>query len=221
MSGFTRGRDIVLGYSPYRNKKSLFGGILRFDSFFIGIQYLSFAIAGNAYMAVGRNLAYKKSLFIDNKGFQSHYKIASGDDDLFINQVAGRKNIAVQYDPDAHMITEPVKTFAQFIRQKKRHLATGKFYKISNKILLGLNISSNFVFYTLFVLLLFISNQYVYLTALLVLRVVSQMIIIKKSMHKLNEKDLLLISPLYEVLLLLFNILISVSNIFTRQHKWK
>lgn len=221
MSGFTRGKEVVLGYSPHRSKKSLLGSVIRFDTFYIGLQYLSFALSGNAYMAVGRNLAYKKSLFFRNKGFQSHYKVASGDDDLFINQAATKENVAIQYDPDSHMLTEPVQSISQLIKQKKRHLGTGKYYKSSNKLLLGLNISSMFVFYSLFILLLFISGQYLFVTGLFALRFVSQMIIIKKSMQKLNEKDLLLISPLYEVLLLLFNVLISISNIFIRQQKWK
>ena len=39
-------------------------------------------------MGVGRNLAYKKSLFFKNKGFASHINITSGDDDLFIQEVA-------------------------------------------------------------------------------------------------------------------------------------
>ena len=188
MSGFTRGKEIVLGYSPCRNNSSPLGSVLGFDTFYIGMQYLSFALAGNAYMAVGRNLAYKKSLFFKNKGFQSHYKIASGDDDLFINQVANKNNVAIQYDPDSHMLTEPVKSISQLIKQKKRHLATGKYYKTSNKFLLGLNISSMFVFYSLFALLLLLSNQYMFVCGLFALRFVSQMLIIKKIKAEVKRK---------------------------------
>jgi hypothetical protein len=36
---------------------------------FIAMQYMGFAIKGKPYMGVGRNLAYKKSLFFKNKGF--------------------------------------------------------------------------------------------------------------------------------------------------------
>ena len=56
-------------------------------TFFIAVQFLGNALKGNTYMGVGRNLAYRKHLFFDNKGFGSHNHIRSGDDDLFINEV--------------------------------------------------------------------------------------------------------------------------------------
>ena len=55
--------EIILGYGSYEKKKGLLNKIIRFDAFNLAQQYLSFALAGQTYMGVGRNLAYKKSLF--------------------------------------------------------------------------------------------------------------------------------------------------------------
>jgi hypothetical protein len=63
---------------------------IRFETVYSAVQYLSFALNGSPYMGVGRNLIYHKSLFAEANGFKSHEKIASGDDDLFINQVANK-----------------------------------------------------------------------------------------------------------------------------------
>ena len=54
--------DIVLGYGGYKKKKGLLNKFIRFDTFNVAQQYLSFALAGQTYMGVGRNLAYKKSI---------------------------------------------------------------------------------------------------------------------------------------------------------------
>ena len=78
--------EIVLGYSKYEKLPGFLNKLIRFDTFHIALQYLSFAKAGSPYMGVGRNLAYKKSLFFKHKGFATHYHIESGDDDLFINR---------------------------------------------------------------------------------------------------------------------------------------
>ena len=58
-------------------------------------------------MGVGRNLSYKKSVFFRHKGFSSHNNLASGDDDLFINKAATKKNIAIVIDKDAFTLSEP------------------------------------------------------------------------------------------------------------------
>ena len=88
-------KTIILGYGAYEKHKGLLNKLVRFDTFQVAMQYFSFALIGKTYMGVGRNLAYKKSLFFDNKGFANHLHIPSGDDDLFINEVASPNNTAV------------------------------------------------------------------------------------------------------------------------------
>ena len=85
-SRFRGETEIVLGYGGYERRSSLVNFLIRYETLWVAIQYLSYALSGRTYMGVGRNMAYRKSLFIKNKGFSSHYTVASGDDDLFINR---------------------------------------------------------------------------------------------------------------------------------------
>ena len=55
--------DVVLGIGYYEQKNSLLNKIIQYDTLLIAIQYLSFAKINQAYMGVGRNIAYKKSVF--------------------------------------------------------------------------------------------------------------------------------------------------------------
>ena len=89
------------------------------------------------YMGVGRNLSYLKSVFYDNKGFIPHYRIRSGDDDLFVNMIARKSNTAVLIGPGSFTISEPKKKFGQWVTQKKRHITTAKHYRFIHKFLLG------------------------------------------------------------------------------------
>ncbi|MBL4670137.1 MAG: hypothetical protein JKY30_12860 [Flavobacteriales bacterium] len=72
-------------------------------------------------MGVGRNLGYQTQLFFKNKGFASHQHILSGDDDLFINEVANKRNTQIIIDKNAHTISNAKTTYKSWIRQKKRH----------------------------------------------------------------------------------------------------
>ena len=59
--------EVVLGYGGYIKNKTLLNKLIRYDTIFIAMQYFSFALSGFPYMGVGRNLAYRKSVFFKNK----------------------------------------------------------------------------------------------------------------------------------------------------------
>src|SRR5215212_2085100 len=148
--GYGENTEIVLGYGAFHKKKEFLNKLVRWETFHTALQYLSYATAGLAYMGVGRNLSYKKSVFFRHKGFSSHNHVASGDDDLFINKAATKKNTAIVIDMDAFTLSEPAKTWKEWRRQKMRHLSTGRYYKFHTKILLGLYSLTHFLVYPLF-----------------------------------------------------------------------
>ena len=65
------------------------------------LAIISYALAGIPYMGVGRNLAYKKTVFFRHKGFRAHNNIPGGDDDLFINTAATKKILKINIDKEA------------------------------------------------------------------------------------------------------------------------
>jgi len=213
--------EIVVGYGAYRSEKGILDKLVRFEALHVAVQYLSFAMAGLPYMGVGRNLSYQRSLFYRNKGFSSHYRVSSGDDDLFINKVATRMNTAVEISADSHTLSRQPSSFAAFLRQKKRHLSTAGHYKFRFKALLGLYSVSQFFFWISFIILLIFGYNILFLLSLWALRVFSQMIILKSSMIRLKEKKLLLFSPLLEFIFIFINPLLAFSNLIYKQDKWK
>ena len=187
--GYSDGIEIVLGYGSYNKKPGLLNKLIRFETFHTALQYLSYALAGTPYMGVGRNLSYTKKLFFQNKGFSSLNHVTGGDDDLFINMVATKQNTNVVIDPDAVTLSEPKKTWNDWIRQKTRHYTTGKYYKPKHRFLLGLYAITHFLFYPLFAVSILFSD-WRYALAVFLLRFITQGLIFYKSMEKLNEKDL-------------------------------
>lgn len=181
--------EIVLGYGAYHKRPGILNKLIRFETFHTALQYLSYALAGIPYMGVGRNLSYKKSLFFRNKGFSSINHIPSGDDDLFINKVATKKNTAIIIDPEAVTRSVPKKTWAAWLKQKSRHYTTARFYKPKHKFLLGLYVATQFLFYPLFIATI-IFYDWRFAIGLFALRLLVQGYVLYKSMVKMGEKDL-------------------------------
>ncbi len=133
-----KAKNIVLGFSPYERRPGRLNLLIRSETLFTAVQYFSLALAGQPYMGVGRNLAYRTRTFFDNKGFYTHKNVLGGDDDLFINEVATGTNTAICLNPAAFTWSIPKETWADWRIQKRRHLNVGKYYKTGHKIRLGL-----------------------------------------------------------------------------------
>ncbi|MCX6332544.1 MAG: glycosyltransferase [Bacteroidetes bacterium] len=188
--GYDDDIEIVLGYGAYRKKPGILNKLIRFETFQTALQYFSYALAGLPYMGVGRNLSYKKEVFLRNKGFSSINQMPSGDDDLFINQVATNKNTAIVIEHDAHTISEPKTTFHDWMNQKYRHYTTSKYYKKKHAALLGIFALSQFLVYPVLITSLFFTQQYILVISLWALRMLVQGSILRTTMKKLNELDL-------------------------------
>ena len=193
--------EIVIGYSPYVQKKSTLNRIMRFDALQNGLLYLSAALSRRPYMGVGRNLSYRKELFYRNKGFISHYMTSVGDDDLFISQVANKKNTEVLIDAENAILTTPTSSFKLWIRQKSSRYSTVSKYNVGARISLSLFYLSQFLFYASFIALLCMKPAFVitngtafYIPVLVfffLLRFGTQLIIYHKASKRLGEKGLL------------------------------
>lgn len=207
---FVNGTEIVIGYGAYNKRPGLLNKIIRFETFHSALQYLSFALAGNPYMGVGRNLSYKKDVFIRNKGFSSINHIPGGDDDLFINKVATGRNTAVVIDKDAITLSQPKRNFSEWLRQKNRHYSTSRYYKKGNKFLLALYSLSQFFYYPLLVSCFLLYN-WKWVLLVFAVRFLLQAFVFYKSMKKLNEADLWPLFLLFDIWMFFYYIIFAPS----------
>ena len=181
--------EVVLGYGAYQHRPGILNKLIRFETFHTAQQYLSYALAGMPYMGVGRNLSYKRELFLTNKGFSSINHLPGGDDDLFIHKVANGANTRVVLDPEAFTLSEPKKKFGDWFRQKTRHFSTAKYYSFKIRFLLGGYSLSHFLYYPAFLLSLLLFHWQLSL-GVFGLRFLTQAWISYKSMKRLQEGDL-------------------------------
>jgi glycosyltransferase involved in cell wall biosynthesis len=220
MSEYAANKKIILGFGAYEKQKGLLNKLIRFDTLFTATQYLSFALLKLPYMGVGRNLAYNKELFFSVKGFSSHQHILSGDDDLFINEVANSKNTQIVIDEEAHTISVPKATFKLWLRQKKRHFSTGKYYKVGHKLMLSIYPLTLLIFVLLFISLVIQQISIHLIVGVFLLRLLIQLLIFIKIEKRLGSKDLWFLAPILELFFMFFNPLLLISNFIKKNTKW-
>jgi glycosyltransferase involved in cell wall biosynthesis len=216
---FTTGKEIVLGFSPYKGFGSLLSMFIQYESGITAIAYFSAAIANRPFMGVGRNLGYTKDLFFKNKGFASHQHILSGDDDLFVNETATSTNVSIQTNPDSFVYTEAKKTYTSWSRQKARHVSTGKYYKANDKFFLGLYYASLMFFYPAFAWLLVLQIQWQVPLGVFGVRFLVQMIIMYFALKKLKYVHILWLLPVLDVIYLFYIIIFGTRGLLTRKQK--
>jgi len=198
---YKRNTEVVIGYSPYVQKKGLLNRLMRFDAVQNALLYLSAALQGHPYMGIGKNLSYRKELFYRNKGFISHYTTTVGDDDLFVSQAATSKNTEVLIDAENPILTTPAGSFRQWMRQRCGRFSTVRHYSALTRMMLSCFYLSQFLFYVSFIVLLCLKPAFVItggaafyipiLAFFFLLRFGSQMIIYHKASKNLGEKGLL------------------------------
>lgn len=221
-SHFSKEKTIVLGYSGYAKvKNSLLNKLIRFETLLTAIQYFSFANLGMPYMGVGRNLGYRKDEFFNAKGFMSHMDIKSGDDDLFINQVANIKNTNVCFLKESFTLSNPKRSFKSWYAQKRRHVSTAKRYKTKHKMVLSLFFLSQFLFWFLAITLLLLLFKCKIVVGLIILRLGFLFVVFAFSTKRLGDKDVLFLLPFLELFLIMFQLTIFISNLVSRQTYWK
>lgn len=218
---FSQTKSIILGYGAYEKKKhSLLNKLIRFETLLTAVQYFSYAEIGSPYMGVGRNLAYTKDAFFEVSGFMSHMNIKSGDDDLFVNQVANQLNVAICAVPESFTSSQTKKTFNNWLKQKRRHISTANFYKPKHKLALGLFFMSQLLFWLLAIILLALGIKLYWVIGLIMVRLIAQYISLGGSAYKLNETDLKLWFIPLDVFLVSVQLFIFTKNIFSKPNHW-
>ena len=219
------GTEVVVGYAPMENNGSFLNRMVRFNAVQRALIYLSAALAGKPYMGVGKNLSYRQSLFFRNKGFTSHYGMPEGDDDLFVSQVATKRNTSVHIDADNTVVCASPSSFGQWSRQQTRRYSTISKHRKGPRAFAAAHYWSQWLFYVTFIALIFLppafsiangipykAYYYPVLALLFLLRYISQILIYRGASFRLGERGLLAGLILWDFLFAFLTPLFRISG---------
>ncbi len=214
-------KQFVIGFSQYYATKGFLNHFIRFETLYTALKYFGVGLLGNPYMAVGRNIAYRKSFFLENNGFGKHQGVVGGDDDLLVNRHAKRKNTSFMMSPTSVMYSNPKKTWKAFFIQKKRHLSVGKHYRKADKLLLGLVSLSKIIFWFSFITVIMSGFQTYFALGGFLMVMVSLLTTFNVLKKKTGDNSSIRFLPIIDFVYTFYFILTGFKVLFTKKVKWK
>lgn len=226
MRHFNEKCDIVLGYSTYQNIKGFCKYLISYDTLFTAMQFMGYSEIGKPYMGLGSNLAYRKDIFFKNNGFASHLNLKSGDDDLFIGEVANATNTSIEVSPEAKILMNSSSIWKQWKDQRVNHISTFSYNKPGTRFRTAFELLSRFVFYCLFATLLLIGilqlniPMMVYAALLFLIRYSVQIKVMNRNARCFDEMRFYLSIPLFDILIPLLNLRFWIYLLFHKENSY-
>lgn len=212
-------KQIVAGYGAYHWRPGLLNTFVRWETMHTFLQYSSYTKVGLPYMAVGRNLACTKSVLLAAQTNPIWSSMPSGDDDLLIRLEGKKDNVVVIAEPDSFTYSEAKSTFKEWLKQKQRHLSTGKLYKKHIQFLLSLYGFSHGLMWLL-ALLIWIGGLGYLISSMFLLRCMLVWCLWAITADNLKEKRLILYLPLCDIAWAFYNLILSPYIFYKTKKQW-
>lgn len=220
LSAFTPETAIVLGHGRLAKENSLLNALQRFECLLNAIQYFSYAISGNAYMGVGRNLAYLKTLGEHAFKVLMSKEVLSGDDDLLVNHMANNENVAIQSEKKFHTISRAKSNWMSFFHQKRRQLQAGNHYKFNHRLRLAIYGVANVLFYVSCLFLFLFSNLQLSILTIFVLKLSFQWVLFQRLSKTLGDEDIVKWTVFLEPFYYITISMIGISTWLWKVKRW-
>lgn len=132
--------EVVLGFAAVDPGEDSAHGCRRraFDFVAESVRWLSVAIAGKPFRGTEYNIAYRRSLFLKNKGFARSLNLHYGDDDIFISEIANRHNTQVELSEDSIVLLREGNHPRLFNERVLRRIFTERFIRRKPRVLVPL-----------------------------------------------------------------------------------
>ena len=206
--------EIVVGYNNFKKSKGFASLLMRYSRFQSTIQNFGIGAFTKPYRAWQNNLGFTSELFFENNGYSSHMNVSYETENLFIKEAATSKNVIIASSKDSITYNKTFK-FSEWFKNAKERLLSIKYYSPGVKLSLGLFFITQLLFW-----IGGIAGSIVFLNmywfALIAIRFLIVGIVIGKSAFKLCEKDLFYLFPFLEVINILMQSSIFISNIFSK-----
>ena len=199
----------------YTKEKSFFERLQTLE--FLYLIGLGASSIGNGRPSTcnGANLAYKRDVFFELKGFQGIDDLASGDDELFLHKVASKYPDGIGFCKSRHAIvyTDAKPTLVDFIRQRKRWASKSTRYKEKSVVFLGVLIWLFNVLIFLHFILGFLNPVFWKVwAAMMVMKFVAEFVFLNKITEFARRKELLKLLPLLTIIHVVYMIYIGIAG---------
>jgi glycosyltransferase involved in cell wall biosynthesis len=216
-------KSVVLGFSAKEETNTFFSKFIAYDYFFSNLQMFSSALFKHPYAGYGRNLAYAKNHFKAQKGFFKYLALLTGEDDLFVNEIATGDNTAIELSPESVTLTELNKY--EWRNQKLDLAVTKRYYKHGPIAFWRLESISRIGFLIGVITCLSMSFSYPFLHLILpaiafsyfLIRLFTQIFVINKTAERLKLKKTYITTPLFDLIQPFISAYFNLCSLFKKK----
>jgi len=142
---------VVLGYAPLTGARNPVQALGAGESWSAAALCAAAVGIGYPFNAFGRNLAYRRQVYLDLGGYGGDGSMASGDDDLFLQRVSARTDWKAAFSADPRsFVPSAAPPASKLLSTKARHLSVGPKYApgwvligvVSSALFMGLGLAS-------------------------------------------------------------------------------
>lgn len=212
-------KELVLGYGAYESGRSFLNKLVQYETLYTAARYMARALRGKPYMGVGRNLLFRKSAWEKVRGYEKQKHIPYGDDDLLVQQLAGKTNTSVCLHPRSFTFSKAPDHLAGWFAQKKRHLSAGHFYPRSLLAELAAEQVSAWLF-LLSGLALLAAGQGIWVLFTYTFYSIYKIFMFSRVCRRFETALPLMFIPVLDTFYILSLFLLTITSIFTPTKRW-
>ena len=207
------------GVSFFTHKLSLFTGIQALEfSGLVGVGAGGIGI-NRPNMCNGANVAYRRSVFLDIKGFDGIDHLTSGDDELLMQKIHATTTWKIRFNPapNALVRTAPLEDIKSFLNQRRRWASKGGLYP--SKVLVA-TIVSIYLFHLALLVGLCVPSYHLFAFKIFLLKCLVDFLILWTINKHYNQEKLLWYFPIAEILQLPYVVIVGCWATFGG-YEWK
>jgi len=144
---FSSGTDFVIGPIAYEGRAGILSRFSQYDLFQRMVNMFGITLSYCAFSGWGDNMAFRKHLLFDNnnQAFHKHLYLHPGEDDLFVNAMAKRNNVAVECGNESMVILQETPLRPAWKKDRQNRAFTSKFYRMAPKFIKGIDYLSRYL----------------------------------------------------------------------------
>jgi cellulose synthase/poly-beta-1,6-N-acetylglucosamine synthase-like glycosyltransferase len=214
---FDENTAMVCGFTLINPVQSLFAKMQSIDWMYLLSLASSSAGLKMIMSCIGNNLSFTKSSYNHVGGYES-IGFSVTEDLALMRKINSNKNFKIKFPVDKECLVEtlPCNNLSELFSQKRRWFRGGIRINFLGYLV-------GFELYSVNILLvfgLFFLSWKIYL-ALIILKIVSELILLRKTFQRFDLKYLYKYYPLFIFYFAFYGLILPVSFLFNRKIKWK
>jgi hypothetical protein len=216
------GKDYVFGFSRLSSVDGLFNKLTHYSNFYYYIFCGGAAVQGNIYPYSAINLAYRRNIFIEKKGFAGQLDSRFCENEMFASKLAKRSNVCFVSDGKAAVDFNTKLRWRDWVNLRKKHLLLKKEFSIGKRFFMRLDVLTRIGVNLFMIILLMMPSFYLWVLAVWGFRLMTEFSLALIAKKRLNERFVTPGILFYDVFLPFFDVIVW-WNLYLggRRKRWK